>query len=87
MKVINLEEAKQNLEQLAKECQSSPVVVTVHGKPSFEMVPIRSDDPDFIDRLIEESEDFRKLMEDRRRESDSAKVSSLEEVRDRLKDS
>ena len=49
MKVIDLEEAKANLEQYANECQSSPVVVTVGGKPVLEMIPIRSDDPEFVD--------------------------------------
>ncbi|MBI3468969.1 MAG: type II toxin-antitoxin system Phd/YefM family antitoxin [Planctomycetes bacterium] len=84
MKVINLEEAKSNLERYANECQSSPVIVTVDGKPTFEMLPIRSDDPDFIDRLIEENPAFRKLLEDRRRESDLGRVSPLEVVRERL---
>ena len=54
MKVINLEEAKEHLEQYAQECQTSPVVVTVGGKPAFELLPIRSDDPEFIDRLLEQ---------------------------------
>ena len=85
MKGINLEEAKANLEQYAAECQSSPVVVTVEGKPAFEMLPIRSDDPDFVDRLLEQNEAFRQLLEERRRESMSGKVSSLEAVRERLK--
>jgi antitoxin (DNA-binding transcriptional repressor) of toxin-antitoxin stability system len=44
MKVIDLKEAKSHLEQYAQECQSSPVVVTVEGKPVFELLPIRSDD-------------------------------------------
>lgn len=46
--------------------------------------PIQSDDPDFIDRLLEENVDFRRLMEERHREADACKVSSLEEVRKRL---
>jgi antitoxin (DNA-binding transcriptional repressor) of toxin-antitoxin stability system len=85
MKVINLEEAKANLEQYAAECQSSPVVVTVEGKPAFEMLPIRSEDPDFVDRLLDQNEAFRQLLEERHRESASGKVSSLETVRERLK--
>ena len=84
MKVIDLKEAKTNFEQYAHECQSSPVVVTMEGKPVFELVPIRSDDPDFLDRLLAGNTAFRNLMEERRRESDSGKVSSLEEVRQRL---
>ena len=84
MKVIDLNEAKTNLERYARECQVSPVVVTVDGKPAFEMLPVRTEDADFIDRLIEENEAFRQLLEQRRRESDAGHVSSLEEVRRRL---
>lgn len=84
MKVIDLNEAKTNPEQYAQECQVSPVVVTVNGKPAFEMLPVRAEDADFMDRLIEENEAFRQLVEERRRESDLGRVSSLEEVRRRL---
>jgi hypothetical protein len=84
MKVIDVGEAKSHLEDYARECQLSPVVVTIDGKPSFEMLPIRSDDPDFIDRLLATSAEFRQLMEARRKEADSGRVSSLEAVRERL---
>lgn len=84
MKVIDLNEAKTNLEQYARECQVSPVVVTVDGKPAFEMLPVRAEDADFMDRLIEENDAFRELLEQRRRESDLGRVSSLEEIRRRL---
>ena len=84
MKVIDLKEAKTNLERYARECQSSPVVVTLKGKPAFELIPIRSEDPDFIERLIASNATFRRLVEKRRRESDRGKVSALEEVRHRL---
>jgi hypothetical protein len=84
VKVIDLNEAKANLEQYARECQTSPVVVTLDGKPAFEMLPVRSEGADFIDRLIEENDAFRELLEKRRRESDLGQVSSLEEVRRRL---
>ncbi len=43
MKVIDMNEAKANLEQYARECQSGPVVVTMDGRPAFELIPIRSD--------------------------------------------
>lgn len=86
MKVIDLEEAKTNLERYARECQSSPVVVTLAGKPLFELIPVRSDDPAFLDRLLDKNPSFRKLMEERRRESDTGSVSSLEEVRRRLEE-
>jgi len=86
MKVIDLDEAKANLDQYARECQSSPVVGTVDGTPAFELIPIRSDDPEFLDRLLASDQAFRRLMEERRRERDSGRVSSLEAVRERLKD-
>jgi prevent-host-death family protein len=44
MKVIDLQEAKANLEQYAVEYQTSPVVVTQAGQPIFELLPIRPDD-------------------------------------------
>ena len=84
MKVIDLKEAKTNLERYAQECQSSPIVVTLEGKPVFELIPIKSDDPDFLDRLMTMNPAFQKLLEERRRESDRGLVSSLKEVRQRL---
>ncbi len=86
MKVVDLQEAKANLEEFAKECQSSPVVVTVQGRPVFEMIPVRSEDPDFIDRLLETDPAFRKLLEERHREKTTGKASSIEDVRRRLED-
>jgi len=84
MKVIDLNEAKANLDQYARECQSAPVVVTMDGRPAFELIPIRSDDPEFLDRLLEHNPAFRNLMEERRRECDQGRASSLEAVRERL---
>jgi hypothetical protein len=84
MKVIDVEEAKSHLEDYARECQSSPIVVTVDGKPSFEMLPIRSEDPEFIDRLLTTNAEFRELMESRHNEAKTKKVSSLETVRKKL---
>ena len=84
MKVIDLEEAKSNLDRYAQECQLSPVVVTVGGKPVFELILVRTEDPNFLDRLLESNREFRALAEERRKESDSCRVSSLEEVRQRL---
>jgi hypothetical protein len=84
MKVIDLDEAKANLGLYAQECRTSPVVVTVDGTPAFELIPIRSDDPEFLDRLLGSNPDFRHLMEERRRERDAGRVASLEAVRGRL---
>lgn len=84
MKVIDLNEAKANLDLYARECQSAPVVVTMDGRPLFELIPIRSDDPEFLNRLLEGNPEFRHLMEERRRECDQGRVASLESVRARL---
>jgi hypothetical protein len=84
MKVIDLNEARANLAQYARECQDSPIVVAIDGTPSFEMLPVRADDADFMDRLIEENEAFGQLLEESRREADRGQVSSLEDVRRRL---
>jgi hypothetical protein len=84
MKVIDLEEAKTNLEQYAQDCQSSPVIVTRGGKPLFKLLPIRSDDPDFLNRLVAANPAFRRLLEERRNEEAQGKVSTLEDVRRRL---
>ena len=48
------------------------------------MTPVRTDDPDFIDRLLEQNEAFRRLAGDRQREVDEGRVSTLEDVRRRL---
>jgi hypothetical protein len=84
MKVIDLQEAKANLEYYAQECQTSPVVVTRDGRPIFELLPIRPDDTGFFDRLIEEDPSFRKLLEERREEVRKGRVSSIESARERL---
>ena len=39
MKVIDLNEAKANLESYAQECQQSPVIVTIGGIPTFRTRP------------------------------------------------
>jgi hypothetical protein len=84
MKVIDLQEAKANLEHYALECQTSPVVVTKDGQPIFELLPIRSDDSGFLDDLIEHNPSFRDLVEERQEEVRSGRVSSIESVRARL---
>ncbi len=51
--------------------------------PAFELIPIPSDDPRFLDRLIESNAAFRRLLKERRRERDEGRVSSLEAVHER----
>jgi len=84
MRVIDLEDAKTNLEQYAVECQTSPVVVTREGQPIFELLPIRPDDTGFLERLIDHDPSFRHLMEQAREDVRSGRVASIESVRERL---
>jgi prevent-host-death family protein len=67
MKVIDLQEAKANLEQYAVEYQTSPVVVTQAGQPIFKLLPIRPDDSGFFEDLIGHDPSFRDLVERARR--------------------
>jgi prevent-host-death family protein len=67
MKVVPLTEAKAKLSRYAQLCHEEPVVVTVNGKPSFQLVPFEQDD-DLIDRLLEHHPGFRALLERRLRE-------------------
>jgi prevent-host-death family protein len=64
MKVIPLSEAKAKLSRYGQLCHDEPIVVTVNGKPSFQLVPLEEDD-DLIDRLIEDHPSFGKLLERR----------------------
>ncbi len=84
MTVIDLQEAKANLERYAVECQTSPVVVTREGQPIFELLPIRPDDSGFLEDLIEHDPSFRDVVERAREDVRSGRVSSIESVRERL---
>jgi antitoxin (DNA-binding transcriptional repressor) of toxin-antitoxin stability system len=84
MRVIDLQEAKANLERYAQECQTSPVVVTKDGQPIFELLPVRPDDGGFLEHMFENNSAFRDLVKERRREVQSGRVSSIEAVRKRL---
>ena len=61
MKVIPLSEAKANLSRYSRVCQDEPVVVTVNGVPSFQLVPLQ-DDNDLIDQLLRHNPRFRRLL-------------------------
>ncbi len=87
MKMIDLQEAKANLERYAVECQESPVVVTEQGQPIFELLPIRPDDSGFLENLIEHDRSFRDLVERAREDVRQGRVSPIESVRKRLLES
>ena len=67
MKVIPLSEAKARLSEYAKLCHNEPVIVTVNGSPSFQLVPLEEQD-DLIDRLLEHHPTFRQNLAERLRE-------------------
>lgn len=76
MKVVPLSEAKAKLSRYGQLCHDEPVVVTVNGRPSFQLVPLKDND-DLIDRLIEHHPEFAKLLKRRLRErSVSAKTAA-----------
>jgi prevent-host-death family protein len=61
MKVIPLSEAKANLSRYGRLCHEEPVIVTVNGTPSFQLVPLEEDD-DLIDRLLQFNPRFRQTL-------------------------
>ena len=67
MKVIPLSEAKAHLSRYGHLCHDEPVIVTVNGVPSFQLVPLEEDD-DLINRLLEHHPKFRRLLQARLRE-------------------
>ena len=64
MKVVPLSEAKAKLSRYGQLCHDEPVVVTVNGRPSFQLVPLEEED-DLIDRLIQDHPEFGKLLQRR----------------------
>ncbi|MFI5353382.1 MAG: type II toxin-antitoxin system prevent-host-death family antitoxin [Candidatus Binatales bacterium] len=66
MKVVPLSEAKAELSRYGHLCHSEPVVITVNGRPSFQLVPLEEDD-DLIQQLIDQHPGFRDLLEKRLR--------------------
>lgn len=67
MKVIPLSEAKANLSHYGRSCHDEPVIVTVNGVPSFQLVPLSGDD-DLIDSLLQHNPKFRQMLKDRLKE-------------------
>ena len=66
MKVVPLSDAKANLSRYARQCHDEPIIVTVNGIPSFQMVPLEEDD-DLVDRLLAHDPAFRRSLEARLR--------------------
>ena len=64
MKVVPLSEAKAKLSRCGQLRHDEPVVVTVNGRPSFQLVPLQEED-DLIDRVIQDNPEFGKLLQRR----------------------
>ncbi len=79
MKVIPLSEAKAKLSDYGRECHDEPVIVTVNGVPSFQLVPLSEDD-DLIDSLLEHNPKFRRMLKSRLKE----KSLSVKDARKRI---
>ena len=79
MKVIPLSEAKANLSHYGRTCHEEPIIVTVNGVPSFQLVPL-SDDDDLIDSLLEHNPQFRQTLKKRLTEN----AVSVKEARKRI---
>lgn len=80
MKIVPLSEAKANLSRYASLCRHEPVVITVNGLPTFQLVPIQEDE-DLVDALIANHPQFRRQLEERLKE----KPIPWEQAKKRLK--
>lgn len=69
MKVIPLSEAKANLRRYGHLCHDEPVVVTVNGVPSFQLVPLEESEA-IVDQLIEHDPKFRAFLQKRLEEGE-----------------
>ena len=67
MKVIPLSEAKANLSYYGRSCHDEPIIVTVNGIPSFQLVPLSEDD-DLIESLLQHNPKFRQMLKSRLKE-------------------
>jgi prevent-host-death family protein len=79
MKVIPLSEAKAHLSQYGRLCHKEPIIVTVNGTPSFQLVPLEEDD-DLIDRMLEHHPLFRRILADRLRETSLSAKEALKRL-------
>ena len=64
MKVIPLRVATASLSRFGRLCHKAPVIVTVSGVPSFQLVPLEVGD-ELIDRLLEYNPKRRQTLESR----------------------
>ena len=80
MKIIPLSEAKSNLSHYGRACHDEPVIVTVNGVPTFQLVPLSEDD-DLIDNLLEHNPSFEKMLKRRLKEKTITAASARRRLR------
>ncbi len=64
MKIIPLSAIKAKLSHYARLCRDQPIIVTVNGRPSFQLVPLDEED-DLIACALEHHPRFGNLLERR----------------------
>jgi prevent-host-death family protein len=79
MKVIPLSEAKANLSHYGRSCHDEPIIVTVNGVPSFQLVPLSEDD-DIIDSLLEHNPKFRRMLKSRLKQKSISAKDALKRI-------
>jgi prevent-host-death family protein len=79
MKLMPLSQAKARLSEYGRLCHQEPVIVTVNGIPSFQLVPLEDGD-DLIDRLLDHHPSFRRTLEARLRERSVSARSALKRL-------
>jgi prevent-host-death family protein len=67
MKLIPLSKAKAQLSKYGQQCHKEPIIVTVNGHPSFQLVPLEEND-NLMDQLLQHHPEFQALLKARLRE-------------------
>ena len=64
MKIITLSEAKAHLARYGELCRQEPIIVTVKGKPAFQLAPVNGEEA-LVEELLESNSEFRNLVRSR----------------------
>jgi prevent-host-death family protein len=67
MKIIPLSKAKAHLSKYGKLCHKEPIIVTVNGHPTFQLVPLEEND-DLVNELLEHNPAFGDMLRERLQE-------------------
>jgi PHD/YefM family antitoxin component YafN of YafNO toxin-antitoxin module len=61
MKIIPLSEAKAYLRRYGRQCHKEPIIVTVNGHPSFQLMPL-DEGEDLMNQLVEHNREFQAML-------------------------